>query len=102
MHTDEDAEEADEGYEFDWDEENEEHIARHGVEWWEAEEVLLDAQRFPLSRGWYRGEYRYGIAGETREGRRLVVVFTRRAGKLRVVTARLASPREIRLYERNQ
>lgn len=31
--------------EFDWDEANTGHLARHDVEYWEAEEALLDPGR---------------------------------------------------------
>lgn len=36
-------------YEFEWDDDNIEHIARHDVEPWEAEEAVADGER-PLPR----------------------------------------------------
>ena len=86
---------------FDWDEANAGHIERHGVECWEAEEALLDPQRRPLSRGVLGGEYRYAVVGRTESGRTLTVVFTPRGKRARVITARDASLREVRLYRRN-
>ena len=86
---------------FDWDEGNAPHIAEHGVEWWEAEEALLDTDLFELSQGWRNDEYRYAIVGRTESGRTLTVVFVHRADKVRVVTARQASAHEAGLYERH-
>ncbi len=31
---------------FEWDDANIEHIARHGIEPWEAEDVILEPQRY--------------------------------------------------------
>ncbi len=47
------------GYEeFDWDDNNIEHIARHGVEPWEAEEALLDPDVIGTDAYNMRGEVR--------------------------------------------
>ncbi|MGH3086677.1 MAG: BrnT family toxin [Rubrobacteraceae bacterium] len=72
---------------FDWDEGNEEHIARHGIEPYEAEEALLDPKRV-------------GTIGATAAGRILAVVFTRREGKTRPIMARNATDKEKRRYRR--
>jgi uncharacterized DUF497 family protein len=92
----------DDGSVLDWDEANANHIERHGVDRWEAEEAVLDPDRYALSRGWHGGEYRYALVGRTESGRTLTVVSVRRGSRLRVITARDASPREIRLYRRNR
>ncbi|WP_206093399.1 hypothetical protein [Paenibacillus yonginensis] len=55
---------------FIWDEENIEHIARHHVESYEAEDALMDPQRVKFSA--HSGHL--GIIGATEEGRRLVVI----------------------------
>lgn len=44
--------------EFDWDEANVAHIARHGVRPWEAEEALTDPLRLVLKTRSQRGEER--------------------------------------------
>ncbi|MGE0599896.1 MAG: BrnT family toxin [Dehalococcoidia bacterium] len=93
---------ADDDGAFEWDDDNAGHVARHGIEWWEAEEALLDEDRFALSRGMPRGEYRFAIVGKTLAGRMLTVVFARRNARIRVVTARDAARREVRLYGRNK
>ena len=88
--------------EFDWDEANTGHLARHGVEQWEAEEALLDPGRIgsPASAYNVSGESRWAALGATESGRVLFVVFTRRREKVRVVTARDAEVREKRRYRR--
>lgn len=71
-------------YRFWWDEQNIDHIADHGVEPIEAEQVIANAV---LIRKVDRGKY---IAyGQTFAGRYLLVVFARKdEGRLRVVTSR--------------
>lgn len=71
-------------YRFWWDEQNIDHIADHGVEPFEAEQVIANAV---LIRKADRGKY---IAyGQTYAGRYLMVVFARKdQGRLRVVTSR--------------
>lgn len=83
---------------FDWDDDNAGHIARHGVEWWEAEEALADPRRFGLGRSVVSGEIRFSYAGRTDSGRLLVVVYTHRDGRIRVVTAREANRSESGSY----
>ena len=71
---------------FDWDDANLAHIARHGVLPAEAEQVVLGAS-LPLTKDERRGEDRYTELGETTEGRLLLVVWTWRRRRIRVVTA---------------
>jgi uncharacterized DUF497 family protein len=79
-----------------WDEWNEEHIARHGVEPHEVEEVARKTFHFTKARG---GRYR--VIGQTDGGRFLtVVVAPRRDGTYYVVTARDADEIERRAYRR--
>lgn len=83
---------------FEWDEDNEEHIARHGVEPAEVEEVFFF--RFSVRRG---RQGRYVVLGRSAAGRHLSVVVERKGGGLvRVVTARDMSPAERRLYARRK
>jgi uncharacterized protein len=81
-------------YDFWWDDDNIDHIADHGVEPYEAEEVITN-------RPWLkrRGEGKYLAYGQTDAGRFLVVVFApKTTGRLRVVTARDMTPTEKRRY----
>ena len=61
--------------EFDWDEANTAHIARHGVR---PEEALTDPRRLVFRIRSQRGEERWAALGATEAGRILFVVFTRR------------------------
>ena len=77
-----------------WDGKNTYHIARHGVEPYEANEVCDG--RFMVLQG-YAG--RFIIVGLTLSDRMLAVVLAPRYDeKYYVVTARAASRRERRLY----
>jgi uncharacterized DUF497 family protein len=82
-----------------WDDWNEEHVARHGVEPWEVEEIVA------------RGDYhltrvrrdRYAVIGQTDAGRYLTVFADRLGqGMFFVVTARDADADERRLYRRHR
>lgn len=83
-----------------WDEHNEAHIARHGVEPEEVEEVIMN----PVTR-WGRSDtHRPGrlIAfGRTAVGRALLVVLDAPApgGRAYVVTARSMTSGELRDFE---
>lgn len=85
---------------FEWDDANADHIARHAVTPEEAEEALLDPRRIGTPAYSVEGEARTAILGSTEDGRVLFVVFTRRHGLVRVVTARDAAPAERRRYRR--
>jgi uncharacterized protein len=83
--------------EFDWDEANVGHIARHGIQPVEAEEVVLND---PLDLGVeaVEGEERYLNLGATSQGRVLLVVTTWREERVRVVTAFEPIKRLIQFY----
>jgi uncharacterized DUF497 family protein len=84
--------------EFDWDEANEDHIARHGVTPGEVEEVFYG--RVYVKRA---GDRRYTVLGHTGAGRLLMVVVVRFGGGLvRAITARDMIERERRLYSRRR
>ncbi|MDT7909987.1 BrnT family toxin, partial [Thermus sp.] len=83
--------------EFDWDEANTAHIARHGVR---PEEALANPRRLVLRIRSQAGEERWAALGATEAGRILFVVFTRRRGRARVITARDATPEEKRRYRK--
>ena len=69
---------------FWWDEVNIEHIADHGVEPFEAEEVVDNRPRVLRA-----GSDKYLAYGQTDAGRYLIVVFALKSEqRLRVITAR--------------
>ncbi len=71
---------------FDWDAGNISHIAKHDVTTVEAEQVVLGATVM-LDVEERNGEDRHTELGQTAAGRLLLVVWTGRLGKVRVVTA---------------
>lgn len=81
---------------FDWDAGNIDHLS--DIEPEEAEEAILDPGRVGCDVYNMPGERRWGLLGRTDAGDILFVVYTYRNGKVRVVTARLAVPREQRRY----
>ena len=74
------------GIEFDWDDENREHLTAHKVAPAECEHVLLN-DPWDLRYETIDNEERYRSVGLTNGGRLLSVVWTIRNGKVRVVTA---------------
>ena len=73
--------------EFDRDDENLRHIARHNVTASEAEYVLQNPPTLDLAYQDWHEEERFVEVGATADGRVLVVVTTWRGIKTRVVTA---------------
>ena len=72
--------------EFDWDEQNIGHLARHQISPAEAEQVVIN-RPVDLASELRNGEERVPHIGETNAGRILVLVTTMRGKKVRVVTA---------------
>ena len=87
--------------EFDWDEYNISHLWEcHRVSPGEAESALSDPRRSRRDAYGHSDEPRRGTLGRTESGRLLLVVWTRRGGLVRVVSARDASMGERRAYTR--
>ncbi len=81
---------------FEWDAKNRCHIARHGVEPEEAEEIFVGKIYLRRSRSG-----RYIAYGQTMDGRYLIVVFERKEeNTIRVITARDMTEKERSLYRR--
>ena len=83
---------------FRWNAWNEEHLAAHGVEPEEAEDVILTARSpFPLGQD----DEKYLVWGPTASGRLLQVVFViDRDATVFVIRARPLTVREKRRYRR--
>ena len=80
---------------FEWDDSNRAHVAGHGVEEVEVEEIFHGRVYIRRVR------HGYAILGATATGRRLFVVVARRsAGGVRPITARDMNLPERRLFER--
>ena len=87
---------------FDWDQWNvQKNESKHGVSRLEAESAFYDPhyRLFEDQRHSSRNEMRYILYGRSLEVRVLMVGFTRRGRKVRIITARPASRKERRLYD---
>ena len=71
--------------EFDWDEHNEKHIARHGISRLDAEDVL-SGNHFISEFQTEGDEERWIAVGTTRTGRILGIVFAVRGEAVRPIT----------------
>ena len=86
---------------FEWDAaKDKRNRKKHGVSFDEASTVFAD----PLARTigdplHSEEEDRYITVGESHRRRLLVVVFTDRGDKIRIISARVATPRERKSYE---
>jgi uncharacterized DUF497 family protein len=84
---------------FDWDEQNLEHIHGHHVEDYEVEEVLL----FDEPIYYRRKEGKYCVFGITDRGRYLFIVLViKEADLIRIITARSMTKVEKSLYNRRK
>jgi len=85
---------------FDWDDGNaEKSWQRHGVRASECEEVFFNRPLLVLEDPKHSSdESRILALGRTHAGRRLLVVFTQRGNRIRVISARDMSRRERRSY----
>jgi uncharacterized protein len=87
---------------FDWDQWNvQKNEEKHGVSRLEAESTFYDPHvlLFEDRRHSSARETRYILYGRSLEARVLMIAFTHRGGKVRVITARPASRKERRIYE---
>ena len=87
---------------FEWDDHNIEHIARHGVEFWEVEEAFEDDDLLTSDAYNFKTERRYGIIGATESGRILLIIYTLRKGKIRTIRAQDADDSQRRRYRKGR
>lgn len=85
---------------FDWDEGNrDKNLEKHGVSNAECEEVFFNAPLVVRPDVAHTGtETRYYSLGMTDEGRPLFVAYTLRKEKIRVISARDMTKRELEVY----
>ncbi len=83
---------------FEWDEANIGHLAQHGVQPDEAEQVIRN-QPIDLDFETRHGEQRTTQLGATHQGRVLIVVTTQAENRVRIVTAWPAKERLRRSWE---
>ncbi len=87
--------------EFKWDSEKAEgHLKTHGVRFTEAATVLGDPLELTIPDPDHSGvEARFLSLGQSTESQVLVVAYTEREGKIRIIHARESNPKERRTYE---
>lgn len=86
--------------EFEWDKYNIEHIGKHKVKPGECEQVFFNIPlTVEIDLVHSHGEERYFVLGKTNMNRTLVVIFTLRKAKIRIITARDVNKKERINYE---
>ncbi len=87
--------------EFEWEPEKaERNLRRHGVAFTEAMTIFGDPLEVTIEDAIHSdGELRFLSLGRSEAGWGLVVAYTERQGKIRIISAREATPRERRDYE---
>lgn len=87
--------------EFEWDPEKEKvNHDKHGVNFTEAVTAFGDALELTIADPDHsEAEFRFISIGMSSASRLLVVAYTERGERIRIITARLASARERKQYE---
>ena len=88
---------------FDWDQWNlQKNEKKHGVSKMEAESAFFETRYrlFQDRKHSSKKELRYILYGKSLENRILMVGFTLRKPKVRIITARPASSKERNIYEK--
>jgi uncharacterized protein len=87
--------------EFEWDEaKNKANLAKHGIDFSDATAVFEGVVVFYEDDRFDYGERRERATGTIADGTVVVVVFTRRDSKVRLISARPASRFERKEYEK--
>jgi uncharacterized DUF497 family protein len=87
--------------EFEWDPRKaEENLRKHGVAFTEAMTILGDPLEVTLADPDHsQEEFRFLSLGRSEADRLLVVSYTERSSRIRIISAREATPKERREYE---
>ncbi len=86
---------------YQWDPAKAEaNVKKHGVEFADAVGVFEDPTAITIEDPQSEGEQRFLSMGMDVLGRIIVVAFTYRGDDIRVISARKASKKEVRVYER--
>lgn len=93
----------DESVQFDWDLGNEnKNWVKHQISNSESEEIFFDKDKIILKDVLHsEKEDRFIIFGKTKKTKILLVVFTKRKNKVRIISARVADKKERKFYEEN-
>lgn len=86
--------------EYEWDPaKNRANLAKHGIDFADAVAVFEDDFALTRPDTGSRGESRFVTVGVDGFGRHLVVVFTDRSTRIRIISARVATKPERKAYE---
>jgi uncharacterized DUF497 family protein len=90
--------------EFEWDTSKaDSNVEKHGVGFIEATTVFGDPLEVTIPDPDHsEGDLRFLSLGRSAQGRLLVVAYTERDGRIRLISAREAAPKERRKYESKQ
>lgn len=75
------------------------NLRKHGVSFVDVEGVFCDPLAIHRNDPDAKGEERFVVVGMESAGRVLVVVYTLRGGEIRIISARRATPKEVKHYE---
>lgn len=89
---------------FEWDSDKaESNLRKHGVSFTEAGTAFGDPLSVTVPDPRHSaGEERFVLHGRSNRGRLLAVMHTERQGAIRIISARLMTPRERREYEEGE
>ena len=89
---------------FEWDQnKSDRNLQKHGVSFEEAQTVFLDLNSQTYSDSIHSlDEPRYIDIGRSSRGRLLLVVYTERSPKIRIISSRLCTNQEAKRYETNR
>jgi len=86
--------------EFIWDEGNEQKsFLKHGIVPLEAEEAFFNPNFISADDTHSQNEQRYRLLGRTDSRKVLIIAFTIRSNKARIISSRLANKKERILYD---
>jgi uncharacterized DUF497 family protein len=88
---------------YQWDPEKAaSNLGKHGVDFADAVGVFEDEWALTIKEEYVGGEQRFATVGTDFLERVLVIVYTYRGEEIRLVSARLATRKERRAYERKR
>jgi len=87
---------------FDWDEGNiDKNVQKHGISNNECEQIFFNEPLIILDDAKHsQEERRYAAFGFTDEDKKLMIIFTLRSNRIRVISARAMSKKERAFYEK--
>lgn len=84
---------------FEWDNKKDQiNVAKHGIDFATATEVFNDSNKFVVFNRFVNGEIRFQVIGQIKNIIVIMVVFTARGGKNRIISARIANKEERSQY----